>query len=65
MERDDLVTDEGVDEGSAASTAEGAGTGGEPPVQGEGALEDETAPAPPDGTTSVEGRGQTLEAGEG
>jgi hypothetical protein len=26
-ERDDLVTDEGVDEGSAASTAEDAGSG--------------------------------------
>lgn len=67
-----LVTSEGVDEGSAASTAEGRGSGGSPgagdPVSAGG-----EAPTPPVDMETDQSRaakraaatGQQLEAGEG
>ena len=66
MSERDLTTDEGVDEGSAASTAEAQGperdATGQPP---RGRPRGEADPAPPDGTTSTDARGQALEVGEG
>ena len=71
-----LTTTEGVDEGSAASTAEGPQSGaGQPGAAPSGgpAPESEATPAPPvdmEGTDSraardAVGTGQQLEAGEG
>jgi hypothetical protein len=72
-----LVAPEGVDEGSAASTAESAGTGGEPSgVLGpspRGGPEGEDTPRPPDDVETEQtrderaaaGPGQQVEAGEG
>lgn len=63
MERDDLVTDEGVDEGSAAPDEEADAPGtGVPPV---GAPESEQEPAPPLGEIGADGDGQALAVGEG
>ena len=67
-----LTTTEGVDEGSAASTAEGPGSGAEAPAGAAPQPPQETA-APPDDMESPESRaareaagpGQQLEAGEG
>jgi hypothetical protein len=65
-----LVTEEGVDEGSAASTAEGpAPRSAANGVAPRGEPADATDPAPPDGTTATgrpsDTRGQALEVGEG
>lgn len=68
-----LVTSEGVDEGSAASTAEGPGDGGSPVAGSPVAADPESRPAPPDDTESAgsraaraeRGTGQQLEVGEG
>lgn len=68
-----LVTDEGVDEGSAASTAEGPDSGAADVVHGDtGAPGSPEDPAPPVDMDSDEARaareqapGQQLEAGEG
>ena len=66
-----LTTTEGVDEGSAASTAEGPGTGGTPAAGGAPAAAGE-APTPPQQLETEESRqaraadtGQQLQAGEG
>ena len=67
-----LVTSEGVDEGSAASTAEGPGSGGRPAAGSAPTVEGEQ-PAPPVEMESSESRaakdaratGQQLEVGEG
>jgi hypothetical protein len=71
-EQPDLVTDEGVDEGSAASATEDRSSGsdavlGAPP---RGAVEGESDPAPPDHVPTPDlptdpGPGQELAAGEG
>jgi hypothetical protein len=71
-ERDLLTTTEGVDEGSAASTAEGVATGAAQPPAG-APQATEPAAAPPDDMESEESRtardaagpGQQLETGEG
>ena len=68
-----LVTSEGVDEGSAASTVEGSDSGGSPAVGRSVAADPESQPAPPDDMETAESRalraergtGQQLEAGEG
>ena len=73
-----LATSEGVDEGSADSTAEGAATTGErtgaarPTTRALGDadrtdVQSEATPAPPvdTGTDGPSGPGQQLEAGEG
>ena len=70
---EDLVTSEGVDEGSAASTAEGPGSGASPAAGGAtGRPEAPAAAAPVDMETEQsreardrEGTGQQLQAGEG
>ena len=67
---EDLVTSEGVDEGSAASTAEGPDSGGSPAARGlPDGPEAERAAPPVDMDTeesaAVRGPGQQLEAGEG
>ena len=63
MERDDLVTDEGVDEGSAVLDEDRPAPGtGAPPV---GAPESEQEPAPPLGEIGADGDGQALSVGEG
>lgn len=62
----DLVSGEGVDEGSAASTAEELASVPDvvgAPVTGEPA--EEADPAPPAGRSGAEVDGQTLELGEG
>jgi len=67
-----LTTTEGVDEGSAASTAEGPGSGAAPGAGGSPAVAGE-APTPPDDMETDEARaareqaapGQQLQAGEG
>jgi hypothetical protein len=66
-----LVTSEGVDEGSAASTAEGPGSGQRDVVHGDAGAPDED-PTPPVDMDSDRARaareqapGQQLEAGEG
>ena len=73
-DKDLLTAGEGVDEGSAASTAEEAGTGsgggvGAAPAAGG---QTDAQPAPPDDVETAESRrasesdlGQQLEAGEG
>lgn len=69
LSKDLLTTTEGVDEGSAASTAEGPGSGGSPeagqPVSGP----PDTSEAPVDMETHESreqaGPGQQLEVGEG
>lgn len=72
--RDDLVTDEGVDEGSRASTAEGPGSGsgdvqGAPPAGGPAREEDPHEPllVETDDVTAARrsAPGQELEEGEG
>jgi hypothetical protein len=70
-EDDLLVTTEGVDEGSAASTVEGPGSGARPAAGGGPTVEGE-APAPPVPVDTEESRaaraadtGQQLQAGEG
>lgn len=70
-DQDLLVTSEGVDEGSAASTAEGAGSGARPTV-GDHPVVDGEVPAPPVQVDTEESRaaraadsGQQLQAGEG
>jgi len=70
--RDDLTTDEGVDEGSAASSGEG-GAGPDPeaqdvvgaPAHGEPTTEADAAPPVDDGPDDPRGPGQQLAAGEG
>jgi hypothetical protein len=72
---EDLLTTEGVDEGSEASTAEGPQSGSGPVDAGPGrpAPQSEATPAPPvdmEGSDSraardAVGSGQQLEAGEG
>ncbi len=70
-DQDLLVTSEGVDEGSAASTAEGPGSGARP-AAGSGPVAEGEAPAPPvevDTEASRAARsadtGQQVQAGEG
>ena len=70
-----LVAPEGVDEGSAASTAEGPASGSDGDLVGADAQvpETESTPRPPDDMESEESRaardaagtGQQLQAGEG
>ena len=70
-----LTTTEGVDEGSAAATAEGPGTGAAQTVGGapSSPADGESAPAPPVDMESEQSRdaraaagsGQQLQAGEG
>lgn len=71
-----LTTTEGVDEGSAASTAEGPQSGAEPAdagVPGAAGPESEATPAPPVDMESPEARaardavgtGQQVQVGEG
>ena len=63
MERDDLVTDEGVDEGSAVpDEARPTSATGAPPV---GEPDSEQQPAPPLGDIGADGDGQQLALGEG
>ena len=67
---EDLVTSEGVDEGSAASTAESPDSGGDPAARGLPERPDAERAAPPvdtetEGTVTTRGPGQQLEAGEG
>ena len=67
---EDLVTTEGVDEGSAASTAEDRHSGGDPATGGLPDGPDAERAAPPvdmgtEAADSVRGPGQQLEAGEG
>lgn len=67
---EDLVTSEGVDEGSAASTVESPGSGGDPAARGLPDGPDAERAAPPvdtdtEGTEAARGPGQQLEAGEG
>lgn len=67
---EDLVTTEGVDEGSAASTAESPVSGGDPAARGLPDGPDAERAAPPvdtdtEGTEAARGPGQQLEAGEG
>ena len=70
---DDLTTDEGVDEGSAASSREGdAGPDREAqqdllgePVHGAPTTEADAAPPVDDGPDDPRGPGQQLSAGEG
>lgn len=80
-DEDLLTTTEGVDEGSAASTAEGPGDGARAEAAGRGAAtepgravhgDEESDPAPPSEVASPEirrtqesGPGQQLAAGEG
>jgi hypothetical protein len=68
MERD-LVAEEGVDEGSAASTVESADSAGGNPAQEvarpAGKPAREADPAPPEGEIGADGQGQQLEVGEG
>lgn len=70
-DQDLLVATEGVDEGSAASTTEGPGSGATPAAGGHPVVEGE-APAPPVEVDTQESRdagaadtGQQLQAGEG
>ena len=70
-DQDLLVTTEGVDEGSAASTAEGPASGARPAAGGRPTAEGE-APAPPVPVDTDDSRaaraadtGQQLQAGEG
>ena len=68
--REDLVTTEGVDEGSAASTVEGPDSGGSPAARGLPDGPDAERAAPPvdmdtEDVEAVRGPGQQLEAGEG
>ena len=68
--REDLVTTEGVDEGSAASAAEGPDSGGSPAARGLPDGPEAERPTPPvdtetDATRAQTGPGQQLEAGEG
>ncbi|MCW2681748.1 MAG: hypothetical protein JWM62_3149 [Frankiales bacterium] len=70
-DKDLLVTSEGVDEGSAASTAEGPGSGATPAAGGRAVAEGE-APTPPVEVDTAQSRaaraadtGQQLQAGEG
>ena len=68
-----LVTSEGVDEGSAASTVEGPDSGATPTAGAPVAADPESQPAPPVDMESAEARaaraergtGQQLQAGEG
>lgn len=67
---EDLTTTEGVDEGSAASTAESPDSGGDPAARGlPDRPEGERAAPPVDTETediaAARGPGQQLEAGEG
>lgn len=67
---EDLVTTEGVDEGSAASAAESPESGGDPAARGlpDGPRGERAAPPvdiDTEGTQAVRGPGQQLEAGEG
>ena len=69
---EDLVTTEGVDEGSAASTAEGPASGASPGAGRGPHAPDEPAAAPVDMETEESraareqaGPGQQLQAGEG
>lgn len=76
-DQDLLVTSEGVDEGSAASTAEGPGSGAHPaagsrPVERASHVDEGEAPAPPVAVDTEQSRaaraadtGQQLQAGEG
>lgn len=73
-DEDLLTTAEGVDEGSAASTAEGPGSGAGPVDTGTtGGPQSEATPAPPVDMEAPDSRaardavgtGQQLEAGEG
>lgn len=70
-DQDLLVTSEGVDEGSAASTAEDRGSGADPAAGGRAVAEGET-PGPPVPVDTEQSRaaqaadtGQQLQAGEG
>jgi hypothetical protein len=70
-DQDLLVTTEGVDEGSAASTVEGPGSGATPAVGG-GPVAEGERPAPPVEVDTEESRaaraadtGQQLQVGEG
>ena len=65
-----LLTTEGVDEGSAASTAESPESGGDPAARGLPDGPEAERAAPPvdtdvEGTEAARGPGQQLEAGEG
>lgn len=67
---EDLVTTEGVDEGSAASTAESPDSGGDPATRGlpDGPAGERAAPPvdmDTEETAAQRGPGQQLEAGEG
>ena len=70
-DQDLLTTTEGVDEGSADSTAEDESTAGAAPVKGagsDGPLDVEASAAPPvplDGAPRPDSPGQQLAAGEG
>ena len=71
-DEDLLTTTEGVDEGSAASTVEGPGSGGSPRA-GSGPVAEGEAPAPPVDMETEQSRavreqrdtGQQLDVGEG
>ena len=68
--REDLVAVEGVDEGSAASTAESPESGGDPATRGLPDGPEAERAAPPvdtetEDTAAQRGPGQQLEAGEG
>lgn len=69
---DDLVTSEGVDEASAASTAEGAGSGGSPRTGAPAGEPRPAAEAPVDMESDearqarkAAGAGQEMQVGEG
>ena len=75
-DEDLLTTTEGVEEGSAASTVEGAATGASsdrPATGAPGPVDVEASPAPPlvveapqsQAARDAEGTGQQLEVGEG